>query len=127
MLTAAILQIVSLWLNVQDYLQIAAAGVLSPDTWRHYSQQQTVRCINNILVITIFFGILIISFFAKSYKAARLSEGVLLALLAAGWFFANLILDITGQTSYFLYWAFILIVTIIGAAVSFYKGVKEDR
>lgn len=84
-LTAAILQLLCLWMNAQEYQKIAKAGILSASEWARFAAQKILQCGFNSLTAAIFLGIFLIGALARSQRAARLAEGWLMLGLAAAW------------------------------------------
>lgn len=84
-LAAALLELLSLWMNLQEYNRISAAGFLSASEWADYAAQKGLQCGLNGILATSFFGIFFIGAFVRSQRRARLAAGVLLLLLALAW------------------------------------------
>ena len=84
-LAAGALQLLCLWMNVQEYGEISAAGVLSASQWADFAAQKNFQCAVNGLLAACFFGVFAVGMLAGSRRAARRLEGALLLLLAAAW------------------------------------------
>ena len=84
-LAAALLQLVSLWLNLRQYREVAAAGVFSAAEMTSYAHDTALRCTLSGFLAVCFFAVLLIGLFARSKRGARRAEGVLLLVLGLAW------------------------------------------
>lgn len=79
---AAVLQTIALSLEIRDFREIGRAGIrdklFSPTGWESYVAEQYFHFAISISLICMFFGIFFIGLFARSKKAAGISEGILL-------------------------------------------------
>lgn len=84
-LGAGVLQLVNLAMQLSDWIDLAGAGIFSPAEWQRYCAREALRCGCSGLVAAVFLGSFAIGQRAKSRRAARRAEGVLLLALAAVW------------------------------------------
>ena len=99
-LAAAVLQLLSLWLDLRQYRQIVDARVFSAAEMASYTHDTALRCAFSGLMAACFFAALLIGLLARSKRAARMAEGVLLlalGLFTQGWdgFLCRLVLGLT--------------------------------
>ena len=78
-LAAAILQLLCLWMNLQEYHDLSAVGILTGSAWADYAAQKRSQCALNGLLAACFSGHFLIGICAHSPKAARLAEGIFAA------------------------------------------------
>lgn len=55
-LAAAILQLLCLWINLQEYHDLSAAGILTGSAWADYAAQKRSQCALNGLLAACFSG-----------------------------------------------------------------------
>ena len=122
MLIGGILQILSLWLNIREYQEMAEAGVFSASMWESYAIQQSFLCLINGFAAALFLGIFLIGIFVRSQRAARLAEGLLLLASASVWGIAGLALHLTAQNGIKLGWCLIWLMTFIGSVYTILKS-----
>ena len=84
-LVAGALQLVSLAMQVSDWKAIAGADIFSSAEWQRYCIREALHCGLSGLLAVGFLGCFAIGQRAKSCRAARRAEGVLLLGLAAVW------------------------------------------
>lgn len=84
-LAAAVLQLLSLWLDLRQYRQIVDARVFSAAEMASYTHDTALRCAFSGLMAACFFAALLIGLLARSKRAARMAEGVLLLALGLAW------------------------------------------
>lgn len=124
-LAAAILQLLCLWMNVREYREYAAAGILSASAWAVYAAQKIWQCALNGVMAACFSGVFLIGMFAQSQRAARLAEGVLLLLLAAACGGAGMALHLFSRSGKGLLWVLILLIALGGAAYDLWQYRKK--
>lgn len=81
-LTLAIIELLSLWGNAGQYRKVREAGVLSAAEWARYAGFQQFKCALNGILAAVLLAVFLIGTLAKSRRAARLAEGVILLLAA---------------------------------------------
>lgn len=84
-LVAGGLQLVSLAMQISDWQAIAGAGIFSAAEWQRYCAREALHCGCSGLMAAGFLGCFVIGQRAKSRRAARRDEGVLLLALAVVW------------------------------------------
>lgn len=84
-LGAGVLQLVSLAMQISDWIDLAGAGIFSAEEWQRYCAGEALHCGCSGLLAAVFLGCFAIGQRAKSRRAARRAEGVLLLALAAVW------------------------------------------
>lgn len=84
-LAAGGLQLVSLAMQIGDWQAIAGAGIFSAEEWQRYCAREALHCGCSGLMAAGFLGCFVIGQRAKSRRAARRAEGVLLLALAVVW------------------------------------------
>lgn len=120
-LAAAILEILSLWMNLQEYNRISAAGFLSASEWADYAAQKGLQCGLNGILAASFFGIFLIGAFARSQRRARLAEGVLLLLLALAWGAVGAASHLALRNGQGFLWGLLLLLAFGAAAYKFWR------
>lgn len=121
-LIAGLLQVATLWLLVQEYRDVAAAGILSSTAWESYAVQQSFTCAINGMTATVFLGIFLIGTFARSRKMARMAEGTFLLVLALVWGVVGFVLRLTTQGGIRISWALLLVAALVGSVFTFWKS-----
>ena len=124
-LTAAILQLLCLWMNLQEYHDLSAAGILTGSAWADYAAQKRSQCALNGLLAACFSGHFLIGICAHSPKAARLAEGIFLLLLALAWGAAGLALQLFSRNGKGALAVLILASALTGAVYSLLKFRKS--
>ena len=84
-LGAGVLQLVSLAMQLSDWQAIAGAGIFSAAEWQRYCAREALHCGCTGLMAAMFLGSFAIGQRARSRRAARRAEGVMLLVLAAVW------------------------------------------
>lgn len=123
-LIAGILQIISLWLNIQEYKDFANVKdrIFSSAAWDTYAVQQSFQCAMNGFIAASFIGVFLIGTLARSQKVARMAESVLLLVLALIWGIVGFALQIASQSTTKIIWGLLLIVIFSGSIYTFWKG-----
>ena len=124
-LTAAVLQLLCLWMNIREYNSISAAGILSASQWAEYAAQKSFQCVLNGMVAAYFSGIFLIGILVHSQKAARLAEGILLLLLAFAWGAAGFALPLFSLNGRGIFGVLLLVLMLAGAAYGLWQYRKE--
>ena len=126
-LIVAILQLISLWMNIREYEQIAQAGILSAAAWESYTAQHNLQCAITGLMAVCFAGPFVIGCFAKERKSARLAEGLFLLFLAAAWGIIGwTVLQLNSSLGSGLFWALILILSLSGGLWDVWRYRKKE-
>ena len=81
----ALTQLGFLWHNVQAYLWVRDAGMLSAEAWQEYAADVWLRCALHGLCAALFGGVLLVGALARSRRAARWGERALLLGVALVW------------------------------------------
>ena len=84
-LAAALVQLLCLWTNIQEYRFVSGTEIFSSSGWARYAVQQGLQCALNGMMAAAFLGIFLIGIWTRSQRAARLAEGLLLLFLALAW------------------------------------------
>lgn len=124
-LVAALLQLLCLWMNIQEYNDILNAGILSPSEWANYASQKIWQCAINVLMTACLMGVFLVGVFARSKKAAQLMEGLLLLLFALAWGVAGFALHPFSSIGRGLFWSIILLISFGGAVHGFWQYSRE--
>jgi len=124
-LAAAVLQLLCLWMNIQEYHSISAAGILSASQWADYAASKIWQCAMNGVMLTCFFGTFLIGVFVQSQRAARLAEGVLLLLLSFAWGAAGFALHLFSPDLRGLFGVLILLIAFGGAVYDLWRCRKK--
>lgn len=125
-LAAAILQLLCLWMNLQEYRDLSAAGILSDHAWTGYASQRRLQCALNGVMAACFSGHFLIGILARSQRAARLAEGIFLLLLALAWGAAGLALQLFSPNGKGALCVLILVSALAGAVYSLLRC-RKDR
>jgi len=121
---AAVLNLFALLHNIQEYRNIAMLGILSASEFASYSASKYMQCASNGFIAVSFLAIFVIGFIAKSKKSAHFAEGVTLLVLAVAWTIASITFDMLITDGQRIYFGFVLILALGGAAHSFYTAHK---
>lgn len=124
-LATAVLQLLCLWMNIREYHNVSAAGILSVSEWASYAAQKNFQCALNGMMAACFLGIFLIGILAHSQKVARPAEGILLLLLAFAWGVTGLALRLFSLSGKGLFGVLILILALGGAAYDLLKYRKK--
>lgn len=124
-LAAAILQLLCLWMNMREYSDISAAGILSDSEWADYAASKIWECAMNGLLLSCFSGTFLIGIFVQSQRAAWLAEGVYLLLLSFAWGLTGFALHLFSPDRKGLFVVSILLIAVGGAVHSFYQYRKS--
>ncbi len=93
-LGAAAVQLAVLGMSVQQYRQVAEAGVLSGAEWEAFAaQEQTQWAFSGMLAVCLL-GMVLIGALVRSQQSARLAEGILFLILTLGWGIAMVSLEL---------------------------------
>lgn len=84
-LGAGVLQLVSLAMQINDWIELAGAGIFSAAEWQRYCAGEALHCGCTGLLAAVFPGCFVIGQRAKSRREARRAEGVMLLVLAVVW------------------------------------------
>ena len=84
-LGAGVLQLVSLAMQINDWIDLAGAGIFSAAEWQRYCAGEALHCGCTGLLAAVFLGCFVIGQRAKSRRASRRAEGVMLLVLAVVW------------------------------------------
>lgn len=126
---AGILNVIGLWLNIQDYKEYQyfdQAGMVerifgSYSEWESVIAQQGFICTSNGIITALFLGILIIGAFARTERTARISEAVLFMIFALVW----VVLAFTAWVSlpylFKIIWWILFILFLGGSVCTFWK------
>lgn len=122
-LAAGVLQVISLWLNMQKYREIAKVKdlIFSSAAWTDYALQQTFLCTFNGFSAAFFFGIFFVGILARSQKAARISEGLIVLILTFLWGGIGFILPIRSQIGITILWVGLLLSLFVGSMYALWK------
>jgi len=125
-LAAAILQLLGFWMNLREYHDISAAGILSASGWAEYAAAKMWQCAMSGILFICFSGMFLTGLFVRSQRAAHLAEGVLLLLLFFAWGTAGLALHLFSPGAKRLFGVLILFIALGGAVHSFWKYGKKE-
>ena len=124
-LAAAILQLLCLWMNLREYNDIAAVGILNASEWASFAVQKIFQCALNGITAACFFGFFLIGILVHSQKALRLAEGILLLFLAFAWGATGLSLQLFSLHGKGLFSIILFILMLAGAAYGFLQWRKK--
>ena len=124
-LAVAIIQLLCLWMNVQEYNKIFRAGILNDTEWADYAASKIWQCALNGVMAGCFLGTFLIGIFAKCQRTARLLEGMLLLLLFFVCGTVGFTLHIFSLSGKGLVWTLILLIAFGGAIYDFWQYKKE--
>lgn len=125
-LAAGLLQLLALWINLNDYRQVSSVWdqIMSEDAWKSYASQTILSCSIKAFTAALFFGILIVGGAARSEKAARRGEGITLLLWAVLWGAARLCFPQLWYSGQKLFWWLLFITALVGGILSLCKSRK---
>ena len=117
-LVVGILQLVALWLHIQEYRNLADVQerVFSAAEWEQIAAQQLMQCSISALLAAVFFSVFIIGHFSRSKRSARLADGILCVVLGLAWGAAGLLLPMRYSTGDTVIWLVILLLALGGGA-----------
>lgn len=121
-LAAAILQFLCLWINIRKFRDVTQAGIFSAAEWENYTAQKGLQCAINGLTAAAFLGSFLIGVLARSRKAARLAEGMLLLCLALFWGAGGLVFHLAVAGSGRVIWILLLLSALGGSVYSFSRS-----
>ncbi len=124
-LAVAIIQLLCLWMNIQEYNRIFTVGILSTSEWADYAASKNWQCAINGVMAGCFLGTFLIGIFAKSQRTARLAEGVLLLFLFFVCGTIGFTLHLFSLSGKGLVWILILLIAFGGAIHNFWQYRKE--
>lgn len=126
LLFVAVLQLLLLWSGIHDYRIVLDAGIFSPEQLAAYIPQQQFKCVLSGILALTFLGIVLIGAVARSQRAARLLEGLLLLLLAGAMAAAGVVFHFYGAGgSVRFLWLFMLLLFLGGSLYAFF-GRKQN-
>jgi len=123
-LIAAILQLLCLWMNIQEYKEISSIPIFSASELASFAASTKWQCAINGVLLGCFSGTFLIGIFAKSQRAARLAEGILLLALFVAWGAAGFVLR-PFPPNMRLFWALMLLIAFGGAIYSLWQYRKN--
>lgn len=123
-LTAGVLQLVFLWMNIREYNGISSAGILSASAWADFAAWKHLQCSINGILAVLLMGFFAIGVSAGTQKKARLAESVLMLLSASGWIAAGAVLHMFSSDGKGLVFILIFLLTLAASAYSFCKYKK---
>lgn len=124
-LAAALLQLLCLWMNIQECNDISKAGILSASEWADYVAQKNWQCAINGMMAACCLGTFFVGLFVRSQKEARLIDGLLLLFLALAWGVTGVALQLISLSGKGLFWLLILLIAFGGAAHSLLQYYKN--
>ena len=119
LLAAGLLQLLALWMSLSDYWEISSVWdhIMSEDAWKSYASQTILSCSIKAFTAALFFGILIVGGAARSEKAARWGEGILLLTLALLWGAAGACFPLLRSGGLGRFWWLLLLLMALGGGV----------
>jgi hypothetical protein len=124
-LVASVLQFVLLFMNIQDYSEVAATQIFSPDAWDRYALQQTFRISLHAHSGIVFLAVFLIGTFAKTKRQSKKAESLLLITLAVAWIITGMLYSFSSQETTKLIWILLILLMSFGAIFSVYKYYKS--
>lgn len=115
-LAAALIQLLCLWMRIQEYGLISRTGISGTPEWADYTAQVNWQCALNGLMAVCLLGYFLIGVFARTKKEAGFAGGLLLLLLALAWGAAGFGLHLLSSASRMFLWSLLLLTAIAGAA-----------
>lgn len=123
---AAALQTITLSLEIRDFREVSRTGIrdklFSPTGWESYVAEQYFHFAISISLICMFFGIFFIGLFARSKKAAGISEGILLLSIGLLLGIVGVVLPVFSDQANTILWLFLLIILFCGGIWSLWKN-----
>ena len=118
-LAAGLLQLLALWMSLSDYWEVSSVWthIMSEDAWKSYASQTILSCSIKAFTAVLFFGILIVGGAARSEKAARRGEGILLLTLALFWGAAGACFPLLRSGGLGRFWWLLLLLMALGGGV----------
>lgn len=123
-LSAALLQLLCLWVNIREYKGVSGAGILSDFEWARYTAQKSLQFALNGLSAAGFLGIFSIGAAVRSQQAAWLAEGLLLLCMALVWAAAGVTLPLAVKSKSWIVWGLFLLLAL-GGVYSLWKSRKS--
>ena len=76
-LAAGLLQLLALWINLNDYRQVSSVWdqIMSEDAWKSYASNMLFNCSLNGFMVLLFFACLLNGSLARSERTARRNDG----------------------------------------------------
>lgn len=124
-LAAALLQLLALWMNVREYMDIFRAGIFSSSGWADYAAGKSVQIALSGMLSALFFGIFLIGDLVRGQRSARRAEGLLLLFLALVWGVLGFLSPLTSPGSDRALWVLVLLFELGGGAASLWRS--RDR
>lgn len=123
-LFGAILQFISLWLNISDYRDIANVKelVFSASEWENYTAQVTYRFFLNGVSAAVFSGVFLIGVLSRSYRVARFAEGIFLLLLTFVCGIVGFAFHFSSSSGKCTIWILIMIIGFAGGIYSLWQS-----
>ena len=126
-LAAGLLQLLALWINLNDYRQVSSVWdqIMSEDAWKSYASNMLFNCSLNGFMVLLFFACLLNGSLARSERTARRNDGITLLLWAVLWGAARLCfpqLWYSGQKRF--WWLLLLLMALGGWVFSLCKSRK---
>ncbi len=122
---AGLLQLLYLWIIIQDYNQVRDAGILNV----YELQSYTLQILNQISltgVLTVsFFGTFLIGCFARSQTQARRLEVLLLLFFALASGGLTFVFFLHSSNRKGIFWLCMLFLSVAGVVYSFWKSRKK--
>ena len=125
-LAVAVLQLLSLCLNLEEYRQIISAGFLSASVLDDYTTQRCSQLVTSGLLAATFFGEFLVGSIVRSQKARLLGESLLLLAIGAMWGLASAALHLFSLRATGLFCWLILLLALGGAAYNFWRYRKSS-
>jgi len=128
-LIVGILQLVALWLHIQEYRNLAGVQerIFSAAEWEQIAAQQLMQCSISALMAAVFFSVLIIGHFSHSKRFARLADGILCVVVGLVWGAAGLLLPMRYSTGDTLLWLVILLLALGGGVITLWQNAKCEK
>lgn len=124
-LLVGILQLVGLWLHVQEYQNLADVQerVFSAAEWEAMAAQKLMQCSISAILAATFFAVLVISLLAHNKRTARLADGILCVVLGLAWGAAGLLLPMRYSTGDTVIWLVILFLALGGGVIALWQNI----
>ena len=126
-LAAGLLQLLALWMNLNDYRRVSAVWehIMSEDAWKSYALETLFSCSLEGFMAALFFGCLLAGGLARSERTARRNDGIMLLIWAMLWGAARLCfpqLQYIGREIF--WWWFLFFVALGGGIFSLFRSRK---